>query len=165
MSYCWFSLLRMQWNGIILPRRMGLCGVDGPWPWTVVWWGKKYCKWVYSRIWELLPEAVTNSVFCAFLYITLRAHHVCLEAAAWLWPSESPNLGTLTLGCLAALMSVYFFKKIVFVVALFLEHGKIKEGCNAVKGDCRLLAHTMQHSWEPGCVTSGWPGPVPHGRE
>lgn len=52
-------------------------------------------------------------------------------------------MGTFTLGWLAAQISVYFFKKSSFVVALFSERGKIQEGCNSVKGDHCLLAHTM----------------------
>lgn len=52
-------------------------------------------------------------------------------------------MGTFTLGWLAAQISVYFFKKSSFVVALFSERGKIQEGCNSAKGDHCLLAHTM----------------------
>jgi len=45
-------------------------------------------------------------------------------------------MSTPTLGCHAAQVSLYFFEKSSFVVAL--EHGRITEGYNAVRGDRRL---------------------------
>lgn len=103
--------------------------------------------------------------FHGFLYFTLHAHHIYLEAAAWRWPSESPQMSIPTLGCLAAQSSVYFFPKSSCLVPLFPEHGEIREGYNAGKGDCHLPAHIMQLIWEPGCVTTGWPGQVPRAQE
>lgn len=118
-------------------------------------------------LWEFIAGFGSSSQrlpapsFHGFLDFTLRAHHICLEAAAWLWPSESPQMSIPTLGCLAAQSSGYFLTKSSFVVALFSEHGEIREGYNAGKADCHLPVHTVQLIREPGRVTTGWPGQVP----
>lgn len=91
MSYCCFSLLRMQWNGIILPCRMGLCGVDGPWPWTVVWWGEKYCEFIagFGNYCQRLSPTLSSVLSFISLFVPImfawRPQHGCdpLKVPNW----------------------------------------------------------------------------------